>query len=103
MRMCSCPAQLDFPWCGEPDEKTDAGAFSAPRTVAVSTRFSIVFRLALPDTRYSSTRGGGCCGPDGGPLLGSGCVQEGGGRLRADAPGGRGSTSGGQDVRQLHL
>src|SRR5215211_168450 len=52
----------------EPVDKTDAGAFPAPRTVAVSTRFSVVDSVG-PAGRHHKHQGGGVDGGAAGSAL----------------------------------
>src|SRR5512132_1701455 len=86
----------------EPVDKTDAGAFPAPRTVAVSTRFSVVDSVG-PAGRHPRD-GGGVDGGAGSPALRRvGCRQGRGGGLRARARRGRWPRPGGADVPDLHL
>src|SRR5215217_7198825 len=86
----------------EPVDKTDAGAFPAPRTVAVSTRFSVVDSVG-PAGRHPRD-GGGVDGGAGSPALRRvGCRQRRGGGLRARARRARWPRPGGADVPDLHL
>src|SRR5918993_5945583 len=86
----------------EPVDKTDAGAFPAPRTVAVSTRFSVVDSVG-PAGR-PSTRRGGVDGGAGSPALRRvGCRQGRGGGLRPRPRRARWPRPGGADVPDLHL
>src|SRR5215211_6789483 len=91
-----------FLGAAEPVDKTDAGAFPAPRTVAVSTRFSVACSVG-PAGHHPTARGGVDGGAAGGALRRAGCRQRRGGGLRARARWARRPRPGGADVADVHL
>src|SRR5215218_1630091 len=86
----------------EPVDKTDAGAFPAPRTVAVSTRFSVVSSVG-PAGRHPNGKGGVDGGAAGRAVRRVGCRQGRGGGLCAGPRRAWWTSPGGADVPDLHL
>src|SRR5215211_8281071 len=86
----------------EPVDKTDAGAFPAPRTVAVSTRFSVVSSVG-PAGHHPRDGGGVDGGAAGRALRRVGCRQGRGGGLRTHPRWAWWPSPGGADVPDLHL
>src|SRR5215218_7276745 len=102
MRIGSARPSSAFLGAREPVDKTDAGAFPAPRTVAVSTRFSVVDSVG-PAGRHPRDGGGVDGGAASPALCRVGCRQGRGGGLRAGARRARWPRPGGADLPDLHL